>query len=588
MVKYWIESPSELINSSKIIPFKTMNLPDQLNAITRLVIVIFIALFLIGFPYSFHFVIISILFLIILCYIQRNTMNLKENYDYGIGINNRLKPTNPSDGRFQWNGLGPGVVGYAPANLRSLAPTKTITASDGKKYIENLIQTPQQLTFCNDEVSIDPPVEASVGLNQRLAGGSNPVTKIAPIVLPPTHDLQYWRDNNLIVHSAINSEGIQKDMYLSGYAESTCCGYLGNGAELVPQGNEQIIEGFCNNDPYRYPNKKRNIVAPTPVEDIPFIPQMQITEKYNPFVDPIDNNFNKYCNNDPYQYPTKKRNIVAPTPVEDLPFIPSVRVSRPSMPVVEGYTGVTVPKPNKVYVQPNRSGWVNTACGYNPEQVFTAGLPSNLPAGNCEQNPELKQYNNNLFTQTITPGVYTKNQVNEPINSNIGISFQQQFEPVTCRRDDKGLHYLQHDPRIIEPVAEIPVETYTEKATYDNVFDPRFYGYGTSYRSYIDPMLGQPKFMYDDVNAIRQPNYVIKSKIDFLPYADSYGPVQEGSEMGNIHNPNIRALVQDSWMRDSLQFRDDISERRMRKINSEGWQQRASPFGARQVGSFRK
>ena len=65
MAKYWIESPSELIKDYKVMPFSTMTIQDQMNSLTRLVIVIFIALFLIDFPYSFHFVIISILFLII-------------------------------------------------------------------------------------------------------------------------------------------------------------------------------------------------------------------------------------------------------------------------------------------------------------------------------------------------------------------------------------------------------------------------------------------------------------------------------------------------------------------------------------------
>jgi len=229
-------------------------------------------------------------------------------------------------------------------------------------------------------------------------------------------------------------------------------------------------------------------------------------------------------------------------------------------------------------IRPNRSGWVNTTCGYNPEQI-NVGLPSNLPAGNCQQSPLLKRYNTNLHTQTVTPGVYTQTQVNEPINSNIGISFQQQFEPRSCYRDSRGLHYIQHDPRVIEPVKVQPQPP--AKPQLGNVFDPRFYGYGTSYRSYLDERLGQTKFMYDDINAIRMPNYITRSKIDFLPYADSYGPARKGNSDGNEFNEHIRALAQDSWVRDSLEFRNDLSERRMRKINAEAWQKREMPFGPR-------
>jgi hypothetical protein len=211
--------------------------------------------------------------------------------------------------------------------------------------------------------------------------------------------------------------------------------------------------------------------------------------------------------------------------------------------------------PKWAEVVPNEAGWVNTACGYNPEQVYDSGLPSNLPAGNCPQNPNLKQFNENLFTSTIQPGVYTRTQVNEPINANIGISFQQQFEPLTCKRDGDQVTYTQHDPRIIEPAEYEPNHAVIEPVTQANVYDPRFNGYGTSYRSYTDPLLGQTRFMYDDVDAIRRPNYITRNKIDHLPYADSYGPMKPGQEFGNPATPDIRGLANDSFMRNSLQFR---------------------------------
>jgi hypothetical protein len=415
---------------------------------------------------------------------------------------------------------------------------------NGKKFwgdIDYNEETKELIAECSDNDTLTTSIKENM--------------RIAPVIVPPSHDLGYWKDNNLIEYSQINTAG-QQDMYLSGYAESTCCGYLGEGAELVPE----EIENYC---PSSYPKKGRGIVAPIPVEDVVYIPSLQ----------------ENYC---PGRYPQQGRGIMAPRPVEDIVRIPSIPVRNPSMPVVENFDNAGN------IIRDNQSGWVNTACGYNPKQVYESGLPSNLPAGNCEQNPALKQYNKNLFTQTVTPGVYTYNQVNEPINANIGISFQQQFEPVTCKRDERGLHYVQHDPRIIEPVERAPENPVVEKARYDNVYDPRFYGYGTSYRSYIDPQLGQPRFMYDDINAIRMPNYVTRSKIDHLPYADSYGPVQAGSEMGNIHNPNIRALAQDSFLRDSLEFRNDMTERLMRKINSESWQKRSAPNGNRPVGSYRR
>jgi hypothetical protein len=279
----------------------------------------------------------------------------------------------------------------------------------------------------------------------------------------------------------------------------------------------------------------------------------------------------------------------SPKPAQQIPTIPEMRPSAQQSYNIEpdrrsdsreDYTYLeTVPESDieSVSVVPNQPGWVNTMCGYNPQQLLDSNLPSNLPAGNCEKDPKMAQYNKNLFTQIIQPGVYTRSQIIEPISSNIGISFQQQFEPLTCSRDETGVHYLEHDPRIIEPAIYEPTTANLEVANTDNVYDPRFSGYGTSYRSYIEPVTGQARFMYDDINAIKMPNYIVRSKIDFLPYADSYGPMPPGNEAGNRFNPDIRLLAQDSWMRDSLQFRDDMMQRLMRKRNADQVQKRLGP-----------
>ena len=423
--------------------------------------------------------------------------------------------------------------------------------------------------------------------------GGNPITRIKPVVVPPTHDLEYWRDNNMIVYSKINSAGIQEDMYLSGYAESSCCDYLPEGTELVPkscQDANPIKENYEDRStmmPQNLPKASycqgAGIQAPILVQDKIFVPSVPSHENYEKEdgadgksmdmqqIMPFDRSTVMPQNLPKASY-CQGKGIQAPIVVQDAIYVPS-------MPYIkEGYEASNIPSNMKV--MPNQSGMVNSDCGYNPEQIFTSGLPSNYPAGNCEKDPALKQYNENLYTQIVTPGVYTRNQINEPINSNIGISFQQQFEPVTMKRDELGLHYLQHDPRIIDttPVKEEYVDV---KANYDNVYDPRFSGYGTSYRSYLEPVTGQSRFMYDDLNAIRMPNYVTRSNIDHLPYADSYGPIQEGSEFGNIHNPHIRYLAQDSWMRDSVDFRNDMTQLLMRANNSRAWQQRQAPLGQR-------
>lgn len=612
--KFWFENPGALFSNVQVVPIGS--LAEQMNAITRVVLIIGVIMWLFNFKYTLHFLFISLTFIIIIYYIQRRTMKAQENYSgvieyYEPGVVEHYEPLLGSE-RPERPRTRSDLIQVQPYNMKNLAPTTTVMV-DGQKIAKTIIPTSEILPFYNDAVSIDPPNPFAVGLNQSLAGnGAHPATKIKPVVVPPIYSLDYWKDNNLITFSQINTAGPQEDMYMSGYAESTCCDYLSPGTELVPNGNVKVntvigggfrenFNGGCGPQDRLIPAQNRKmssctnsggqIRSPVPVEDRPYIPTMQIRnpgvnvpfirESYAP---------RNGCSNRTPASSCASSGIVSPRPVEDIPFIPVMRTSKPSMPVVgtpfvENYEYETVDNPRQVFVQPNQSGWVNTTCGYSADQVFEAGLPSNLPAGNCEQSPYLKQYNENLFTQTITPGVYTRNQVNEPINSNIGISFQQQFEPVSCKRDDKGLIYTQHDPRIIEPVEEsdIPEGAVYDKANYDNVYDPRFYGYGTSYRSYNEPVTNQTRFFYDDINAVRMPTYITRSKIDHLPYADTYQSPPDGAENGNIHNPHIRALAQDSWLRDSLAFRNDLTERQMRKINSEAWQKRQFPNSLRLV-----
>jgi len=549
----WFGNPKALFSSSQLVPSDTMSTAEQVNTLTRLIGIIFVILLLFDFRYSLHFLCISTVVLIILYLIQRKAMKTAKPENYRRPIVENYT----HDAQVEYYQPAPPTLGKPlDINKLSISSRKMV---NGRPYDEVYVETPEELYFCNDyQGNTDGANTNITGLNQRLSIGpqgqtQNRNTYIKPVVVPPTHALDYWKDNNLIVRSQINTAGVQQDMYLSGYAESTCCGYLESGTKLVPGCKQQSRENFAERTGICPGGRK--IVAPSLVEDRIPIPSM---------VENYQENFAERTGICP-----GGRKIVSPSLVED-------RIPIPSM---ENYEA---PQGRSKILMPMQPGMMNTACGYNPQQL-AVNLPSNLPVGNCQKSPGMADYNRNMFTQIVTPGVYTRNEINEPVNANIGISFQQQFEPTTYEVHENGdVNYLEHDPRVIEPTVETEQEA-PEGPRYDNVYDPRFYGYGTSYRSYNEPTLGQTRFAYDDVNAIRMPNYVTRSKVDFLPFADTYGPVVEGSEMGNIHNPNMRALVQDSWLRNSLEFRNDLTERQMRKNNAVHWQRRMAPLGPHMV-----
>ena len=202
----------------------------------------------------------------------------------------------------------------------------------------------------------------------------------------------------------------------------------------------------------------------------------------------------------------------------------------------------------KVISSPKNSSKENFVFPYEKEHYQDDSLFNT----DFKNNPYFKdKYKENIFTETITPGNYKLNERNEFINSNMGITHAQQFE------EDKY--------EIIEPF---------ENVNASNVYDPRFSGYGTSYRSYVDKNLGQPRFYYDDVNSIRMPNYITRNAIDVTPFGDSYGQLNEGNE----YNSNIYEMA-DKHYNDSMNnFRTEMQERLMRKINSNQWQQRMYPI----------
>ena len=493
--KIWIENIGDLFCEFKLLPIGNMNLEAKINSITRLVIFLFILFLLIfDIKWSLFFLLISLLIIIIFYYIIKdkkmnpNKMNSKENYRY---------PPNFSGGKNGYAAKHPGIIEKNP-----ITKTKDL-----------LLERPTDFRFCNDQVDFEFDDTKYMSINQQLVGQGNPKTLIPPVIVPPSHDLTYWKANNLVTHSHINEQS-QYDVYQSGYQVSNCC-------------DDQLYDPSCPT----YDNYNNKLIRYPVPED------MQPSYNYKK---------NNYENNKVFVKENIKENFEVKNNLKNIE------------PVFE--------------IKPNESGQVNVSCGYNPEQLFNAALPTNFPSGNCQKNRNFKNYNENLFTQTIQPGVYTNNQIDEPINSNIGISFTQQFEPLTVQSKNGDIMYTQHDPRIFENNVIEPIEQTVNES---NVYDPRFSGYGSSYRAYTDDLLGQTRFLYDDVDAVRMPNYISRNKIDFLPYADTYGPMK--GEDGLEYTNRIKEMAQNSWTENSLNFRTGLQESLLRKRNSEMWQNRYMP-----------
>jgi len=536
--KFWTENLSDLFCSMNIVPMSGMSLAFQMNALTRLAFVVFLIMALFGFKYSLIFLVVSILLIIIFYYVQKKkTMSNVEHFlrkrvtpSLQASVAASRGPVAPPRRSLQSNytirteRCNPKLGSALPHNVTS----DRLCSQDAQPLVYE--DPRQQPTFA--ETYAEGYGMGFVGngttptINHSQVGPPNPKTLVQPPIVPPITDIDHWRANNLVTHSAINDNS-QIDHYRSGYQISTCCGKgLSKGADLE--------HGQSHGGMYSGQQVDESGITFSPA---------QSAVSYG--VSLVDNEDDPAA--EAFQFPY-------------------------------------------AHESSNEPGQVNMACGYNPGQV-QAGLPTNRAVGNCQKSPEHWMLNENLHTQTVMPGVYTRSQVNEPVSANIGISHQQQFQPTTISvdPDTENVMFTEHDPNLIGPLVPGENLDYLNSVTEATVYDPRHSGYGTSYRAYTDDMLGQTKFYYDDVDSIRAPNLITRNNIDHTPFGDKYGPKPEGGEYGNPNHGSIREMANDHFLNSALQHRTELMERLMRKNNARAWQQRAAPIhtgGQRMLGGL--
>ncbi len=216
----------------------------------------------------------------------------------------------------------------------------------------------------------------------------------------------------------------------------------------------------------------------------------------------------------------------------------------------------------------------------------------------CRCEPRVKSKLETITTQTIQPGVYQRTLLDEPINSNIGISFQKQFDPMLIENSARGVNYTTllngsnvsiDSRRRLDPITcctsplDVGIDAERRLAALSrtdfvqsesNIFDPRFTGYGSNDRFYIDRLTGQPRYFYDDIDAIKMPNFIARNNVDVFPWATQYGQDVGVEEYGD----GYKQLANNAFLQSTLKFRTELQERLMRKRNAELWQRRVAPI----------
>ena len=195
-------------------------------------------------------------------------------------------------------------------------------------------------------------------------------------------------------------------------------------------------------------------------------------------------------------------------------------------------------------------------------------LVKEIPKRERRENfTDIPTYLNPKDTQYLGPNTYAKNFNDSQFSSNIGISYQtpsfKRVEKIDNVYLDTETPYNVLEPNIYDDC---------EGTAPDQVYDPRFTGYGSHERAYIDPLLGQTRFMYKDIDAMRRGNMFIRSNIDHLPFSQQNGVMQD-----RVYT-NVKDEVDMAYVDSNSQFRESLQQRLMSKNNDRIAQLRKFPI----------
>lgn len=476
MTRIWIENVIDLFHCEEgFFPNTKMSFESQLNALSRIIILVFFLLLFLKFPYDLHFLSIS-MFLIVFIYYSFQWFThpmIKEPYGKveSVLVPPPIVEWNSDESSFIFGPSTNSPRVNCPTQSNSQCPIQIpINQSNNLQWVD----TQQSNAWCSP--SDYPSISKTYSINQQLVGQPNPRTLVQPIIPSPIYNFETWLPNDFVIPTGINDQKRQ-ELYQNGYVSMPC-----------KNSTPEIIEHYSNEYPVRNPT-----------------------------------NYNQ-----------SNYDIKGPT--------------------------------------------IDIACGYSPSNL-TYDLPINYKASSCQKTSDMKEYNRNLFSIPIQPNVYTYSEVNQPYASmsNLGISETNPFPPVipSYQSNTNQLNFQEYAPSQVEPVQNAPYQSqHFGRPLRNEIYDPRLTGYGTSYRSYIEPMTGQPRFYYDDIDQQTQPNFITRNNLDIYGFAPQVGtlkqPVLEGSQLRDIANEN--------YTNNTLLFRTELQQRLLHKNNAREWQQRQAPI----------
>jgi hypothetical protein len=489
--KLWIYDLSELFKSFQIIPKEKDSYYTTLNTVVRATIILGLVLSCWKPTMGVGLILVVAMTTVIVDAGYKKT-SIRENFEE-TGCTNKCRLNKKNTSHVNYNTSYDESKSHLSSFINntcgSINPNFPIT----------------QLRFCNDEVPLT--YDNTYKSPNNIGGPANPKTFIAPIIAPPAFDLDSWKANGFVTHSAINESrnyDTERTGYNYGLLPTKC-----KNCSMLPCG--------CNN------------------------------------------NSSMFLQNSPKNDSTLVENFEHPEEtslsVQMLNYIQDLQNS-----------GVDIN--NRQLVRRNVQSKFGTARDRDVDQVLQTVL-SNLKTDDSFYFESKRR--DALLTNTLVPGVYQKTHIPEPIQSNIGISYVQDWGPVEVEDTQFGIKFTEQDPKNV--VTAVNAQERVIGQDMSNIYDPRLTGYGTSYRGYTDDVTGQPRFFYKDVESITQPNFITRHNLDVFPWATTYGP-----DVPIHHLDEYKQLANNSFADSTILFRTEMMERLMRKKNAENWQRRVMPI----------
>ncbi len=566
--RFWLEHPANLLCDYTVLPLENMSPGTKLNTLTRLVVFLALLLHVTDSKYTLWFLALSLVCILCLYYYQRTAMNTVERFENArVDFSTNPVVKNPVVAHFKdlsvdtpsskmpFQSQGAGYAGPV-ANFQMLvdsdntAAIKAVLGSKGKRQVDGRTKTEVLADLMDYELSNarskpgydqscnwKPKETGGAGFKSRfenLYKGADPRTMVPPNITPRHVDWSAWDRGDLYMPSYINSKRAF-DMVGSGYLpqDDDECGYITPKATLRPD------------QEYKYPLVHQFPTDPNHTQNYEnmwnFARPQTLRERAQTLPDSFDSkdadielslgaaakaidvaeNFkmlggNGGCATCPSSQPVVENFSPTNPPMPNTYQLSSMNGKGGSV-TMNSYQNQTPSTTNAVY-----DGDVLTRCGYNRDNLLH-NVPVNTSVGACDLRDSMNDYNKDLYSINVQPGVVYRSQIQLPISSNIGISYNQTL-PITSQTvdEDGNVILTDVDPRTFN-VVDDPVSRGDDEPTIFDMYDTRDTGYGPEYRGYVHKLTGQPRWYYGDIDAVQKNEINVFSDIDILEKADKRG-----------------------------------------------------------------